>query len=152
LLDNNGNSFSNRVYIYHLDKDKDLTEFAKETHAGLVAMVVRWFNNYNMPDIQPFAICEDCGCRIEDADEIKFEHETLRCYECYGLGSCGYCGEYYGRDDEDMIFTTEQIEQIWDLPTNIAQSTIDEHGAICRYCAEQLLNEQIDTLIEKTKC
>lgn len=151
LLENNSNKLSSRVYVYHLDKNEDLIEFAKETHSGLVAMIVRWFNDYNMPDIQPFAICEDCGCCIEDIDEINVEYETLRCYECYALGSCSYCGEYYGQKDEDMIFTAEQIKQIWDLPKDVAQSTIENYAPLCIYCAEQLLNEQIDTLIKKTK-
>jgi len=105
LLENNGNSFSSKVYVYDLDSEEDMKNFATETACPHVLGVVRWFNKHNDPDAEPFAICSECGCRITDADEINLidwhgcggiesAADKLLCYECYGAGICGCCGEY----------------------------------------------------------
>ncbi len=106
LLENNGNSFSTDVSVYSLDSEEDMKRFAEETACPNVLGVIRWFNNYNMPDAEPFAICSECGCKMVDADEIHLidihgcggimsTADNMLCYECYGAGVCGCCGEYY---------------------------------------------------------
>lgn len=105
LLENNGNSFSTDVLVYCLDSEEDMKRFAEETACPHVLGVIRWFNNYNMPDAEPFAICLECGCKIVDADEIELidihgcggimsTADNMLCYECYGARICGCCSEY----------------------------------------------------------
>ena len=162
LLDNNGNRFSNKVYEYDLSDDKSLLEFAKETNPVSVAGIVRWFNDYNMPDAQPYGICAGCGKHINDADEICLEDwhgcggimstsDTLLCLECRNMGSCGYCGEYYGEEAEELNVTVEKMESEYDLPNGVAQRVVDNWGPVCEYCVEQLLDQELDRLIAKTK-
>jgi len=164
LVTDGENSFSNKVYVYHLDNEVEMLEFAKETNTVLVAAVVKWFNDYNVPDVQPFAICSDCGRHIEDYDDICLEDwhgcggimstsDTLLCSECRSNNSCGYCGEYYGPDDDDNknFPTIEMIEEQYDLPKGLAQTVMDNNGPLCENCVETLLNEELDQLIKKTK-
>ena len=105
LLENNGNSFSNRVFVYRLDNEDDMKSFANGTACPHVLGVIRWFNNYNSPDAEPFAICSACECQIVDADDIQLidihgcggimsTADNLICYECYSANICDYCGEY----------------------------------------------------------
>lgn len=118
LIDNNGNSFSNKVYIYHLDSEDELKDFATETHGSLVEGIVRWFNNYNEPDAEPFAVCNECGGYISDADEIHVVDTETICYECYSCGQCYRCEQYIGSD---------------------GLTSIDESGDaeyVCEYCIE----------------
>lgn len=161
LIKNGSNSFSNKLYIYHLDNREELKEFAKETNPALVQGVVRWFNNYNT-EVQPFAVCGECGGEIDDADEIHCEDwhgcggimsqpETLICSECYSIGSCGYCGEYYGEESEDMIYTAKQISEKWDLPKGVAERVADNYCPVCEYCLESLTKQELDRRIKATQ-
>jgi hypothetical protein len=106
LLENNGNSFSNKVFVYCLDNEEELRSFATESACPHVLGVIRWFNNYNSPDAEPFAICSECRCKITDADEIRLidihgcggiesTADNLLCSECYDSGLCSCCSEYY---------------------------------------------------------
>lgn len=110
LIKNNGNSFSNKIYVYHLDNKEDIKTFAKESACPNVKMVIDWFNAYNSPIAEPFAICSQCQCEITYADEIHLidihgcggimsTADNLLCYECYYLGVCGWCDEFVGQDD-----------------------------------------------------
>ncbi len=106
LLQNMGNSFSNKVYIYNLDDKTKLKEFATECNACNVRSIVAWFNQHNDPDAEPFAICSECGQEITDADDIclatdfhgcgglAITADTLLCSDCYYLGQCDCCNEY----------------------------------------------------------
>lgn len=151
LVENKKNDFSNKVYIYHLDNKSELKEFATETHITLVEFIVRWFNEYNVPDVQPFAICNGCGNKLEEADEIRCESGTILCYECWSMGSCGYCGEHLGKDSEYLITSVEQIKEKWDLPTGVAETIANDYSPICECCAETLLNRELDKLIKATR-
>lgn len=106
LLKNNGNSFSNRVFVYCLDNENEMRSFATESACPHVQGVIQWFNNHNSPDAEPFAICSECGCKIVDADDIRLidihgcggiesTADNLLCYECYGSGLCSCCSEYH---------------------------------------------------------
>lgn len=103
LIENNGNSFSNKVYIYHLDSKEDMKTFATESACPHIQGVIRWFNDYNSPIAEPFAICSECGCEITFADDIYLTDirgcggtvstaDNLVCPDCYT--TCEGCGEY----------------------------------------------------------
>lgn len=123
LVEKGKNSFSNRVFVYCLDNEEEMRAFATETACPHVQGVIRWFNNYNSPDAEPFAICSACGCEIEDADEIQLTDihgcggimstaDTLLCSECYSSGLCYCCSEY----TKDL----QEYEEEW----------------LCEYCIE----------------
>jgi len=110
LLENNGNDFSDKVFVYHLDDKKDMKTFATESNCCNIKGVIRWFNNYNSPIAEPFAICSDCKCDMPDADEIYLTDihgcggimstaDNLLCSECYSSGICNCCDEYAGKND-----------------------------------------------------
>ena len=159
LVETGHNSFTSQIYVYSLDSAADLDELAKETNSVLVAGIVKWFNNYNVPGVQPYAICSECGVHIEDHDEIALENwhgcggimstaDALLCRECRNIGSCSYCGEYYG-DDREWIWTVDKMESEYDLPKGIAER-IDEHwGPLCEYCCDTLLKEELDRAIKR---
>lgn len=103
LIENKGNSFSNKVYIYHLDNEDDMKTFAKESACPHIQSVVRWFNDYNSPIAEPFAICFQCESKITYADDILLidihgcggimsTADNLVCPDCYT--TCDCCGEY----------------------------------------------------------
>lgn len=128
LLENNGNSFSNRVFVYCLDNEEDMKSFATESACPHVLGVIRWFNNYNSPDAEPFAICSACKCKIVNADEIylidihscggiESTADNLLCYECYGANLCFCCGEY----DTDL----HEYEENW-LCTSCIEDAEDQ--------------------------
>lgn len=122
LLENNGNSFSTDVSVYCLDNEEDMKRFAKETACPHVLGIIRWFNNnIDELDAEPFAICSECGCKMVDADDIQLidihgcggiesTADNMLCYECYGIGVCGCCGEYYKElheYEEEYLFPCE---------------------------------------------
>jgi len=151
LIENGKNSFSSRVFIYHLDNEDELTEFANENNVGLIAGVVKWFNDYNVPDVQPFAICSGCGQQFDDYDDICLEDfagcggiaisaNTLLCYECRSANTCDCCSEYVG---ESEIIALYQVEPESDLAREnkytlqAVQELIDDSiGLICSYCLD----------------
>jgi len=103
LIENEGNSFSDKVFIYHLDNEEDMKTFAIESACPNILGVVRWFNNHNDPDAEPFAICSECESKLTDADEIHLidihgcgglasTADNMVCSDCYT--TCDYCGEY----------------------------------------------------------
>lgn len=156
LIDNGSNSFSSRVYVYHLDNEEELTEFAKETHAYLVKIVMEYFEeNFADLDDKPFAVCSKCERKIYDCEDIMPSSDynpEIICHECYSLNSCAYCGEYF--DSEDYLTSTvEQVKAIseYDVPEKTAQKIMDNYGPLCEYCLEDLLNKELDKLIKKTK-
>ncbi len=138
LLENNGNSFSTDVSVYSLDSEENMKRFAEETACPHVLGVIRWFNNYNSPDAEPFAICSECEQKIFDADEIHLidihgcggimsTADNMLCYECYGAGICDVCNEYNKTTRFDQ--ETEQ--------------------AVCEYCLEDI--EQRKTFAEQNE-
>ncbi len=112
LLTNGHNDWTDadQVSIYHLDNKDELTVFAKETACPNIQHIILWFNEYNSPIAEPFAICSKCDNELTNADEIQLTDfrgcggimttaDTLLCYECYSSGMCGCCNEYVSSDD-----------------------------------------------------
>ncbi len=124
----------NKVYVYHLDKEDELKDFATETHGSLVESVVRWFNNYNDPDAEPFATCNECGGYILNANEIHIVNAETICYECYGCRTCECCDSYVGSDN--IIYTGTYAAE--DDCENKAAEKLESGGYqyICEYCLE----------------
>ena len=164
LLENEGNSFSSQVFVYCLDNEKDLLEFAKETNVVLVKGVVKWFNDYNDPDAEPFALCGDCGEKIFDVDDLQLVDwhgcggtmstaDKLLCYECYGLGICGCCNEYVGKDD--VIYLGGEYGFDDDYMNKAAKTMLDDgYSDVCEGCigemARQLEEEEHGDLLRSS--
>ncbi len=151
LVENNGSDFSSKIYIYHLDNENELAELARELNVQLLKMLIEWFNEYNIPNVQPYAICEDCRSKFENPDDIILRDSELFCYECSYMKSCSYCGEYVGDDNDELITTVEQVNDRWDLPAGIAENIVDNYSPVCVDCAGGLMGRELDKLIEKTK-
>ena len=127
------------TYIYHLDNDDEMLDFAKSNAKPNITGVVAWFNNYNVDDIQPFAICDDCGGKVTEQDDIMLldwhgcggiasTADKLVCYECYSMKRCDVCEEY---DETTKIY-------------------FDADEAICESCkATQEEDEKVEDLKEK---
>lgn len=144
LIENGGNSFSNRVFVYCLDNEEEMRSFATESACPHVLGVIRWFNDYNSPDAEPFAICSECGCKIEDADEIRLidwhgcggimsTADNLLCYECYACGICGCCDEYVGTDD--LIYLGGEYSFDDEIMNKAAREMLDDgYSGVCQDC------------------
>ncbi len=156
LVNDGKNSFSSNVYIYHLDNDIEMLEFAKETNSVLVAGIVKWYNDYNMPDVQPFGICSDCGWHIENYDDMYLENwhgcggiastaDALLCSDCYCIGVCGCCDDYVGKDGLTWLDGEYNFDD--DYENKAARQMFDDgYSDICKdcldYCAEQIEQDE----------
>ncbi len=78
LVENDGNNFSSRVFVYYLDNETELRDFAVETNCHLVKSVVKWFNDYNVPDVEP--ACDRSDCRYYLLYNLSYVRE--KCSEC----------------------------------------------------------------------
>ena len=83
------------TYIYGLNNEQDIKTFSSENHAWNVQQVCQWFENYNSPEAEFFAVCSECGCKV-DSDDLVMENEILRCCECHSIGTCSCCDDYVG--------------------------------------------------------
>ena len=146
----------NHTYIYDLDKPADCDEFAKETNQALVRFVVEWFLE-NTKDVELYALCSECGCKIFGFDDLYFqEDDNMVCGGCLSVNSCSYCGKYFKPDEDDesdyvLICSVEDINKNWDVPAKVAQNIIDKYGPLCYGCCETLLEEEIDRQIALQK-
>lgn len=161
LLENNGNSFSTQVFVYCLDNEEDMKSFATESACPHVLGVIRWFNNHNDPDAEPFAICSECGCKIVDANEIQLidihgcggiesTADNLLCSECYTARICDCCGEYVGTDDTTYLGGEYSFDD--DDMNKAARVMLDAgYTDVCQYCiaeeARQIEEEDHDDLL-----
>lgn len=85
------------TYIYDLSNEQDIETFSKETHAVHVSGVLRWFDDYNSPDAEFFAVCSECNGHI-DIDDAVVNGTKILCYECFSIGECFCCESYVGED------------------------------------------------------
>lgn len=134
-------STSDAYYLYDLQDEESLWEFANETNPGLVKLVVEWFENFgkrdkngNYPtelipvpfDNFPFALCSKCGEKITDPDEtyledfrgcggVAIQANSLYCSDCYI--TCEECGEYF-----------DELKELDDQ-------------YLCSYCYEEKVND-----------
>ena len=107
------------TYIYDMSSEQDIEVFCKESNIIHVTGVLDWFEAYNSPDVEFFAVCSECNCHIT-SDEIIIDENRLFCDECYGTGGCPCCESYVGE-------------------TEIVEVNPDEHHGfdyICASCKE----------------
>lgn len=133
-------------YVYDINCPTSLDEFAKEVNPAMVAMVMRWF--FDNQNNEVYALCSKCGNKIYDPDEIFIEGDLVLCCECYSAGSCSYCGAYL---DEDLVFSVEDIDKVWDIPKKIAQQVVGNYTPLCYDCCQDLLNREIGKVINERK-
>ena len=145
LIDNLGNSFSNKVFIYPLDNEEELKTFATESACPNIRGVVKWFNDHNDPDAEPFAICSECGSKLTDADDIHLidihgcgglasTADNIVCSDCYFIGICDNCQEYSG--EENIVNTgTYAVENEYENKAAEKLSSMD-YNYVCKGCIE----------------
>ena len=135
LLKDSGNSFSSKVFIYRLDNKEDLRSFATESACPHVKGVLRWFNDYNSPDAEPFAVCSQCKRRIFDADDVYLVDihgcggimstaDNMVCSDCYT--TCDGCGGYC----QDISEYEDQYLCEYCLKDQKQQKEQDEHETL----------------------
>ena len=107
------------TYVYDLDNEQDIETFSRESNAVHVFGVLRWFEDYNSPDAEFFAVCSVCKEHTY-ADDIIVESREVMCYECYSIGLCPCCVCYVG--------DTEIIE--------VNPDEHNDHSYICTECKE----------------
>jgi len=113
LIDNNGNSFSNKVYVYDVGSEQDIITFSNESHPYHVTGVLQWFEDYNSPDAEFFAVCSECGNHITECGDAATYGDRLFCYECYSVGQCPCCDEYVGDDNIVEVNPDEHNDHRW---------------------------------------
>jgi len=153
-------------YIYDITNDDSIADFSKECNPVHIAGVLKWFNDYNDPDIDFFAICSECGCEITDYDDLSLEKwhscggivswaDSLICHECRLIGTCDNCSEYVS---DEHIFPVYQVEIDSDLCRDnkymyqAARAMIDDGlDRVCEYCldnrAAEIEKEEHDDLL-----
>jgi hypothetical protein len=55
---------SNKCYIYDLSNKQDIKTFNSENHAWNVQRMCQWFEDYNSPCVEFFAVCSVCNDHI----------------------------------------------------------------------------------------
>ena len=108
------------TYIYDISNEQDIETFSEECNPVHIFIVLKWFEDYNDADIEFFAVCSDCGCRIDSCDDMTIEGDSLFCNDCYYMGECSCCESYVGE-------------------TEIVEVNPDEHHGfdhICKDCKE----------------
>lgn len=83
------------TFVYDMSNEQDIETFSKENHAWNVQRLCQWFEDYNSPCAEFFAVCSECGDQV-NSDDLVMENETLRCYECHSIGTCPCCDDYVG--------------------------------------------------------
>jgi len=148
-------------YVYDVTNDDSIAEFSKECNVVHVAGVLKWFNDYNDPEIEFFAICSECGCKITDYDDLSLEEwrgcggiastaDSLLCYECVDNGTCDNCSDYAG---ETNIVALEQIDN--NDYSGAVQYFLDENLThVCTGCLEykrdELKKEQREDMLHQS--
>ncbi len=145
------------IHTYDVMMVEDIESFAKESNAIHVLNVLVWFDHYNDPDIEFFAICTECNeCIFEDGiledwrgcGGIAITADALLCSDCYSTGMCGVCNEYVGQSgfkfEQDLDDCSEAIQ-------NELHDWDEQHGPLCQDCWENkrdslIADEQGDLL------
>ena len=153
LLENNGNDFSDKVFVYHLDDKKDMKTFATESNCCNIEGVINWFNKYNSPIAKPFAICSDCKCEMTNVDDLTLVNwrgcggimstaDNLVCDECYSFGYCECCNEYVGSGEIVYLDNegkwnqgSERFENEYKNKAAISMLN-DGHSDVCKDCLD----------------
>lgn len=161
LIQEEKNTFSSRVYIYNLENKKEIESFSRESSPVNIFGVLQWFDNYNDPDVELFAVCSECENEIQYSDGLSLEDwrgaggimstaDSLVCFECYSLGECGRCGEYVGKDNTIFLDNESKWNQgdnrFDEEYKNKAAISLLEYGCsdVCDSCLE-IEAEQIES-------
>lgn len=150
-------------FVCDLTDAKAIMEFNKECNPVNVRDVLRWFSKEPDYGIDFFAVCSACDGHIFMNDEepsledwhgcggIMSTADKLICSECRINGHCGFCGDYYGEDSEELVTGPQQLKDKWDLPKGVAEYVWDCWAPMCWVCAEDLVNEELGRRIKQTQ-
>ena len=145
---------SDHTYTYDVTEPSDIADFSTESATPHVLGVLRWFQDNT--DVAFFAICTECGEKIEDGTleswhgcgGVAVTADDLLCEDCYSAGQCFVCNEYVGRPQLDYEQDLDEcsanvIRQLaeWD----------ENNGPACQWCWENerdglIANERQDLL------
>lgn len=140
------------TYPYDTTDPKQIEEFSRESNPAGVLGVLRWFNDYNDPDVEFFAICSDCNENIYEDGTLEDWHgcggiastaDTLLCSDCHSIGTCGCCNEYVGQQAFDFEQDTDDCS---DETRRLLEEYCEDNGPVCQDCWE---NERDNLLAEE---
>ncbi len=147
------------IHTYDVMVVEDIESFAKESNAVHVLGVLAWFNHYNDPDIEFFAICTECNeCIFEDGiledwrgcGGIATTADALLCSDCYSTGMCDVCNEYVGASDLTSMNDGHDTDNQHILNAEI-QMIQDGYEYVCSDCldytAKQLESDEQGDLL-----
>jgi len=98
--------------LIKLSSKKQIREWQDNYNAGLVVGIVNKTMQMEIPGVDLFFCCGDCGCKVygdgaaddwEAAGGIAVQATKKYCEDCHSGHSCDYCGEFW-TDTEDAKF------------------------------------------------
>lgn len=110
------NEIRKDFYLYNFSNVQDLKQFSEESNVQNILGVAQWIEK-NQPNISENYIPLICGYCKEDknSDDIKLNDEdycgdggigvqynSLICSSCNAIYSCAQCGEFYGKDNDEL--------------------------------------------------
>lgn len=137
---------TDHVYIYDMTSEEDIKTFNAECNVVHITGVLQWFEAYNSPDIEFFAVCSECGCRVTECSEIALENwhgcggimstaDVLLCQECRSSGTCDCCGEYVGQ--KELIYLGGEYDFDDDYKNKAARKMLDDgYSDVCEGCID----------------
>lgn len=149
------NGDNRHVYRYKLNTKKGLKELATEINEHWLYELCKFFSE-TLPDYGVYMLCSKCGRKISADDvteNIIFDDygENPLCPDCLSECSCCYCGERC--DDNYIVRSIEDVDkkvEHCDIPQKIKEDIVDNNAPVCTYCFEQIAEEKLTKLIERT--
>lgn len=99
------------TFVYDMNNKQNIELFSAENHAWNVQRIYQWFEDYNSPCAEFFAVCSECGNKAYD--DMVIEGQEIMCYECYSIGQCPCCEYYVGGDDIIEVNPNEHHDHTW---------------------------------------
>ena len=124
------------TYIYDMGSKQDIEAFSKECNAVHVTGVLQWFEDYNSKDIEFFAVCSKCGCKMIAYCDIALENDLLLCQNCYFSGYCNCCESYVG--DTEIVQVDSDEHHDFDYICSDCKKYHDNDREIEQWEIEQL--------------
>lgn len=99
----------NKWDLIKLSSKKQIRNWQDTYNAGLVVGIVSKVAQMEVPGIDLFFHCDDCGCEVygngaadgwEGAGGIAMQATEKYCTECYLNHSCDYCGEFWSNVED----------------------------------------------------
>lgn len=137
------------IHTYDITKTDDIETFSSESNAVHVLDVLKWFNWYNDPDIEFFAICTECNENIFEDGTLEDYHgcggiamtaDALICPDCYSMGTCGCCNEYVGQSGLEF---EQDIDDCSENTIELLAEFVEDDGPACQDCWENERNSLI---------